>query len=204
MQGSVQADIDTPQVLNILAHRGEEGLIGLDIFSDPAFMAWNVVVGIVPGSRAECDALVEIGDVIIEVDGVPLVKHDTEQGTSCLPIDLREVMKADLPAYNFKLLRQPLTKADSPARNFKIRLPFARPDEDGSSGAVPAARFDANSPREHIFEHAGALMSKHNKLARARGWTADVSTPRTAQASAQTAQTPRSVGRTESDLGCCV
>ena len=54
------------EVVDVPTTRGADGLIGLDIIR-------HFVVGIVPGTQAERDALFQMDDEITHVDGVPLL-----------------------------------------------------------------------------------------------------------------------------------
>lgn len=91
-----------PRVLSLVASRGEDGQIGLTIRDDFALAIFNVVVGIMPGSRAAADGLFQLGDVILEVDDVPLVPDDDALPT----LEVRHVMQRQHKAsYRFKVLR---------------------------------------------------------------------------------------------------
>lgn len=54
------------EVVDVPTTRGADGLIGLDIIR-------HFIVGIVPGTQAERDALFQMDDEITHVDGVPLL-----------------------------------------------------------------------------------------------------------------------------------
>jgi len=193
-----------PLVLPLTAARGEDGLIGLEIRDDPGQQVYNVIVGILPGSRADRDGNFELGDVILEVDGVRLAADD---GTSRAR-EVRQVMQAGKPSYRFTVLRavnfqrlDPTAAeaagvvgaasdgAESPhsptsPNRFKLNLAeiSARPKAGLAPGVSPRQLFSASTPRSIIFAHAASLQNKHLKLARAQGTQPPPSLPKEAEA----------------------
>jgi len=84
-------------VLELVATRGEDGVIGLDISDDPIQQAYNVVVGIT--GQAERDGQFMLGDVMITCDGVSLFP---EGGAA---MEARAAMEAGKACYTFQVLR---------------------------------------------------------------------------------------------------
>mmetsp|Transcript_6264 Transcript_6264/g.10550 ORF Transcript_6264/g.10550 Transcript_6264/m.10550 type:complete len:287 (+) Transcript_6264:51-911(+) len=101
-----ETSIWSPEILEVVAHRGEDGRIGLDIRHEPSLKAYNVVVEVSAGSQAEREGLIKPGDVLLEVDGLQLWSYP--QGTAdWYAIGVEDAIQAGQPSYTFKLLRQP-------------------------------------------------------------------------------------------------
>lgn len=186
----IQHEVKQPRVLNLDAVRGDDGQCGLEIMDDPSLGIYNVIVAVLPGSRAHTDGLFLLGDVVLEVDGIPLMQDN------CV-VQVRNAMKAGEQRYAFKVLRATeqlfseeeaatpsgARGAESAApgspKRCKVHLQQETSVSEGALAAEPMGvggvqpcssepLFLPDTPRSTIFAHAAALKERHLKLARAQ------------------------------------
>eukprot|EP00965_Chrysotila_dentata_P076889 2538743-Pleurochrysis_carterae.AAC.2 len=165
--------------VEVLVIRGPDGLIGLDIDVE------NFIAGIVPGSAADIQGVIQIGDLVVACDGVRIGVGQ----------QLREIITPGRPSYKFIISRDVISG----------------PSDSEDSGAAAAgsqngAEFVA-APAFHL--NFTGLQSKHQKLSRAEGNSTAPLDPLAAEKQQAAAPrsvllTPRSVGRTESEIGLCL
>ena len=122
-----------PDIVEVFATRGEDGLFGVDIMDSPSHQIYHVVVTILPGSAAERDSTFMLGDVIISVDGKSL-----GQGAR-----ITELLTPDKKSFRFEVLRagllmpEELLAAEPPPKPAEKAAPAGLSVETESAAPVP-------------------------------------------------------------------
>ena len=122
-----------PDIVEVFATRGDDGLFGVDIMDSPSHQIYHVVVTILPGSAAERDSTFMLGDVIISVDGKSL-----GQGAR-----ITELLTPDKKSFRFEVLRagllmpEELLAAEPPPKPAEKAAPAGLSVETESAALVP-------------------------------------------------------------------
>jgi len=166
-----------PDIVEVFATRGDDGLFGVDIMDSPSHQIYHVVVTILPGSAAERDSTFMLGDVIISVDGKSL-----GQGAH-----ITELLTPDKKSFRFEVLRagllmpEELLAAEPPPKPAEQKAaPAGLSVETESAAPVPGTdplsptgfRLNLGSTRTSIDSAADSKATRTSIALNARSSTA--------------------------------